>query len=233
MSFLDSLLGNTAADAAKAAARDQYKKQKQATTAYNQVGDQYQSDMLGLSKAFQPYASAGSASLERLLGGLGLAGPEAGAAFTDAYRNLPGYQAGLNTGTNAVNTTANARGMLNSGANEKALYRFGSDYENARSSDYLARLLGLTQLGQGATGSEVATAAQGMSGRLGQRGTSYGGQMQSAGTIGQGMVAGANAQSEALTNLLKMGAYGVGAAFGSPWVGTALGFGASTPSKPG
>lgn len=230
MGLFDSLFGGAASDAANAAARDTYKKQKKATAEYNAVGDEYQNSLLGLSKAFQPYAQGGQSAFNQLLSGLGLSGDN-GEAFTQAYHNTPGYQNGLDTGVRAVEGSANASHMLNSGKTLKGLYKFGSDYEDQRSNDYMSKLLGLTQLGQSATGQQVGTAAQGYGGRLQQRGTSYGGQMQSAGTIGQGMVAGANAEQSALTNLMGMGAYGIGAALGSPWLGTAMGFGAGA-AKP-
>lgn len=232
MGFFDSILGGTAADAAKHAAADTYEKQQIATKKFNREGDDYADSMRSLSKLFQPYSAAGGSALNQLMGGLGLGG-NGSAAFTEAYRALPGYQAGLDRGVNAVNSTANARGMLNSGANEKALYRFGSDYEDQRVGDYLSRLFGLAGMGQQATGQQVATAGQGLTGKLNQRTSAYGGQMQSAQTIGQGEVAAAQAEQNALTNLLGMAGYLGGAALGSPWVGTSLGFGGGGGVLPG
>lgn len=232
MSFFGSLFGTDASSAANAAASDTYKKQKKATAAYDAFGNQYASGMQGLSQKFQPYEQGGNQAFQQLLGGLGLSGPEAGAAFTQAYHNLPGYQSGLDTGINAANASSNAGHMGQSGRAMKDLYRFGSNYEDQRSGDYLSRLAGLAQTGQQATGQEVATAGQGLNGQLQQRGTSYGGQMQSAGTIGQGMVAGANAEQSALTNLMGLGAYGIGSVLGGPMggqIGTSL-FGMKPPA---
>ncbi len=50
---------------------------------------------------FAPYGQAGQAALSQLMNGFGLGGAGGSEAFTQAYRSLPGYQAGLDTGTRA------------------------------------------------------------------------------------------------------------------------------------
>lgn len=226
MGFFDSLFGGGAGGDA---ARDTYRRQHHAIQDYNHEGDQYAGQMAQLAKMFEPYGAAGKSALSQLMNGLGLSGKDGSAAFTNAFHSLPGYQSGLNTGIHAANSTANAGGMLNSGAAMKALDRFGSDYENQRSGDYLTRLTGLAGMGEQATGQQVATTGQGLTGKLNQRGGAFTGQMQAAGTLGQGMVADAQAQSQGINNLMGMGMYGVGAAMGSPWLGSAMGFGQQQP----
>lgn len=205
MSFFGSLLGTDASKASNAAAADTYSKQKKAISGYNTVGDEYAADYGDLAKKFEPYAAAGGSALEQLMSGLGLSG-DGGASFTSAYRAQPGYQSGLDTGIHAVDSSANAAHMGQSGRAMKELYRFGSDYEDKRSGDWLSRLMGLVGVGQQATGQEVGTAGTGLTGRLQQRGTAFGGQLKAADTIGLGQVAGANAEQSALTNLMSMGA---------------------------
>lgn len=205
MGIFDTLFGNSAADASNRAAQDTYAKQMAAGQQLTDYGDQLPGQFNQLSQAFAPYAQAGGGALQQLLAGLGLGGNQE--QFTQAYRSLPGYQSGLETGGRAVAMNANAGDMLQSGAALKALQRFGSDYEDQRSGDYMNRLAGVAGMGQQATGQQVGTQAQGLQGQLTTRTSAYGGAMNAAPTIGQGMVAGANAQSSALQNLLGMGAY--------------------------
>jgi hypothetical protein len=205
MSFWDDITGKTAADASKAAAADTYKKQQDAVAGLTSYGDTLPGAYSGLADRFSPYANAGGSALSRLLTGLGLPGGD-GEDFSAAYRATPGYQAGLDTGTNAVMGTNAARGMLNSGRTMKDLYRFGSDYEDQRAGDYMSRLAGLVSGGQNATGQQVATEGTGLQGQLQTRITGYGGQYGSAGTIGQGDIAAANARAAGSTGLLNFGA---------------------------
>lgn len=216
MGFFQDITGQTAAEAAQAAAADQYRKEQQAIAEQRAAGAQAQSDYASAARGYDPYVSAGGDALAMLRAGLGLGGPGGQEAFTSAYRGLPGYQAGLDTGTQAVMRGLNARGNLNSGAGIKGLYRFGSDYEDQRSGDYLSRLMGLGGQGFQATGQQVGTIGQGIGANLGARTSAFGGAMNSAGTIGQGQIAGAQARQGALTNLLGTGAYVAGQALGGP-----------------
>lgn len=220
MGIFDTLLGKDAARASEGAAADTYSKQQQAVARLLGYGDEYAGAFQNLSQEFSPYADAGKSAVTRLLAGLGLGGNAD--EFTAAYRALPGYQAGLESGSNAITGNAAAKGMLNSGATLKGLQRFGSDYEDQRAGGYLDRLLGLSGMGQQATGQRVSTVGQGLQGQLGTRQSAYQGMLQSAPTIGQGQVAGANAKSSALGNLLSGGFYLGGQALGGGF-GTALG----------
>lgn len=212
MSILDDLLGRSSADASNSAAADTFGKQKAATAGLRTAGSNYATGMGDLSLKFQPYVDAGSSALTRLMAGLGLGG--GGEDFTAAYHALPGYQSGLDTGTKATAAALNTGNMGQSGKALKALYRFGSNYEDGRAGDYLTRLTGVAGSGQQATGQQVATAGQGLTGQLGAETTAYGGDMTAAGTIGQGQVAGEQAKQNALTSIMQTGAYLGGAALG-------------------
>ncbi len=220
MGFWEDITGKTAANTSRGAAADQYKKQQSAIEDITSYGNRYATDFRNLASAYDPYVSAGSSALSQLMAGLGLGGDTA--AFTSAYRSLPGYQSGLETGQNAALAAANAGGRLNSGATQKALLRYGSDYEDQRSGSFLDRLFSLAGMGQTATGQQVATVGQGLQGQLGTRQSAFQGGMQSAGTIAQGEVAAAQAQQSALTNLMNMGAYLGGQALGAAGGGTNL-----------
>jgi len=224
MSFFGSLFGTDASAAANAAAADTYRKQKKATDSLISYGNTLPGQYNAIAGAYQPYTQAGNSALQRLMGGLGLGSQEDGQAFTAAYRNLPGYQAGLDTGLTGAQRALNAGNMSQSGAALKNLYRFGSDYEDQRSGDYLTRLAGLQNQGLAATGAAAGLQAQGVGANTGIRQTAYGGQMNSAGTIGQGMVAGAQAEQNAMQNLLGTAAYLGGSFLGGP-MGGAIGRG--------
>lgn len=230
MGFFQDISGKTGAEAAKAAAADTYGKQQAATGELKAYGDQYKTAFDDLAGGYDPYVKAGGSALERLMAGLGLGGDTAG--FADAYRSLPGYQAGLETGSNAVTGNSAAKGMLNSGATLKALQRYGSDYEDQRVGSYLDRLMGLSNTGQTATGQQIATQGQGLQGQLATRQSAYGGDMTAAGTIGQGDIAAANARAAGANNILgagmKIGGMALGAMTGNPMA--AMG-GASSASQ--
>jgi hypothetical protein len=211
MSLWDDLVGNTAANASNAAAADTFRKQQAASGELKQFGDQYAGQYAGLAGKYDPIVNAGGSALQRLMSGYGLGGGDQG-EFTAAYRNLPGYQAALETGTNAAMRQANAAGMGNSGRALMAAQRWGQNFEDQRSGDYLNRLMGLTGMGQQGIGAQIGTVGQGLQGQLGARQSAFGGDMTAAGTIGQGQVAGAQAQQQGLTNLMNTAAYLGGAA---------------------
>ena len=202
-SIWDTLMGNSAAEASNRAAQDTYMKQQAAAQQLRGAGDQYQQEYSQLGKAYDPYVQSGNSALGRLLQGLGLPGGD-GSDFAAAYRNLPGYQSGLETGTNAALRNVNASGMSNSGRALKALQRYGSDYEDQRSGDYLNRLTGLQGQGLQATGAQTGVMGQALTGRLNAY-TGAGTQdYNSAGTIGEGQVAGEQAKSTALGNIMNL-----------------------------
>lgn len=205
MGLLDDLLGNSSAAASKAAAADTYAKQQAATSQLLGYGDQYAGSMSDLSKGYQPWINTGTQAndaVQRLL------------ADPSSVSSLPGYQFDLSQGTQAVDNSALSRGNLFSGATGKALQSYGTSLADKTYGDQLSRLLGVSQQGLGAQGSQISTVGQGLTGQLGARTTAYGGNMNSAGTIGQGDIAAANAKQKGITNLLSIGGSVLGSALG-------------------
>lgn len=189
MSFLSSLTGEDAADASRRAAADTYQKQQSAISQLLGYGDDY-------AKYFQdtyaPYTANGryyNDALRQLV------------ENPSSVRALPGYQFDQDQGIQALDRSAAAKGMLNSGRASKDLMRFGTGLADKTYGDQLQRLMGLNQQGLSAT----AASTQGETGRLGTRTTAFGGQMNAAGTIGQGDVAAANAMASGSQNLLNFG----------------------------
>ena len=89
----------------------------------------------------QPYADAGNNALQALLARMGLTGEGGNTLFqlptydpltADAVMAEPGYQFGLNQGTNSLQQILNARGQRFSGNAAKALTRYGNDYASGQ-----------------------------------------------------------------------------------------------------
>ena len=214
MSLWGLISGSDAAGASKNAAQDTYGKQQAAIGGYQTYLSGLPGAYNDLGKGYDPYKSAGTDALSMLNAGLGFGGPEGSAKFTSAYQSTPGYTSGLAEGLKAATRQAQASGMGNSGAALKAATRYGGDYANKYASDYFNRLAGVANLGYGATGDQARLGATGYGLQAGGMGNAFGGQMQSAQTIGQGLVAGAQAEQDAFNNLLKSGTYIAGAALG-------------------
>jgi hypothetical protein len=203
MGFFGSLFGKDGADAAREASGMQYLNQTKAAGDVHLAGLGYEKGMRENAQAYDPYVSAGNSALERLMAGLGLGGDQA--AFTSAYRGLPGYQSGMDAGVSALDRSAASRGMTNSGAQLKALSRFGSDYEDRRVGDYLNRLASMGQQGLGATGSQVGTISQGLGGKLGTDTASAQMMYGAANTIPQGIIAAQNSHNAGAQNAVNIG----------------------------
>lgn len=220
MGFWQDLTGESAAEASRRAAGDTYAKQRAATGELKAYGDQYASKFEELARGYDPYVATGRTSNDMLMRLL---------QDPSSVRSLPGYQFANEEGIQALDRSAASRGRLNSGRQSKDLLRFGTGLADQTYGSQLARLMGLTQQGIGATGAQIGTTAQGLSGQLGTRQTAYGGDYGSAGTIGLGEIAGANARAAGSQNLLntglKLGGMALGAFTGMP---TGFGGGASS-----
>lgn len=112
---------------------------------------------------------------------LGLNGAEGNARARAAFANNPGYQAQLDTGLQAIDRGAAARGMLSSGNTLAAEQKYGSDLTNQSWNQYLSSFSPfMTLAGQGASGiGNVNTAQAGTNYGAGQDLAKYGWQMES------------------------------------------------------
>jgi len=137
-----------------------------------------------------PWRQAGGSALNALQGYYGLPGadgkvdPNAGAADNKLIQSLPGYQFNLQQGNQAVQRNLAAKGLLDSGAAQKALTQYGQGYATNASNQYLNGLQSLAGLGQTAT---QATGAAGQNAANQVTGAQiYSGNAQASGYINQG-----------------------------------------------
>jgi len=205
MGFFDDLSGKTASDASNAAAADTYRKQQEANLRMILAGEKSRDQFAQLAGSFDPFVSGGLQGQQSYLAALGLAGPEAQQAAIANFRASPGYLEGLTQGSSAITGNRAASGLLNSGGTLKSLQKFGSDYADKQFGSWLDRLSGLGGQGLQATGAQVGTAGTGLNNEFNARRTAYTGEYGSAGTIGQGMVAGATAQAQGANNIFGAG----------------------------
>jgi len=217
MGWWSDLTGKTGADAAKAAAADTYGKQQSAIARLLGYGDELKAGYDNIGASYQPYVNSANR----------LAGASDEALYNliqnpDSVRALPAYQFDQQEGRRAVDRSAAARGMDASGRTLKDLTRFGTGLADQTYGNQLMRLLGLNQQGfsQGlsALGAQNSAYGQGLQGQYGARSSAYNGDMASAGTIGQGNIAAANARAAGAQNIfngaMKLGGLAFGAATG-------------------
>lgn len=207
MSFLSTLLGNDAATASRAAAADTYANQQAAAGQTKQAGSDYLTGMLGVSQAYNPYVQGGTAAQNQVYNLMGLNGAPAQTTAYGQFQTDPGYQFQLGQGIQAIDRSNAARtGGGVTGGTLKALQRYGTGLADQSYGNYLSRLTGLGSQGLQATGAQTGLQAQGYGGQLqanlGSSNQMYG----SAGTLGQGNIAAANAKAAGAQNILNTGA---------------------------
>ncbi len=76
------------------------------------------------------------------------------------FRTDPGYQFAFDEGSKALQNSAAARGILNSGATAKALTRYGQGVADQQYGNYFNRLQSLAGIGQSATNQTANYGAQ-------------------------------------------------------------------------
>lgn len=210
MGILDTLLGKDAANASKGAAADKYAKQRAATGAITAYGDQYKGAFDELAKGYDPYVAAGGVAADQFRNLL---------LDPSSVRSLPGYEFNRSEGMRGVENSAAARSGILNGKTLKDVDRFNSNYADTQYGNHFARLMGATGQGAAATGAQIGTVGQGLAGQLGTRQSAYQGDYGSAGTIGEGDIAAANAKAKALQGLMDFGGKIVGAGLGGGFGG--------------
>jgi hypothetical protein len=132
--LLSGVMGSNAANSAADA-------QQQAASEANAL----QKYMYDTSRAdLAPYRQAGTTALGQIQSLL---------ANPGNITQDPGYQFGLDQGNKALNSGAASRGMTYSGAQGKALQRYGQDYGGTKLNESYNRLASIAGIGQQATNS--------------------------------------------------------------------------------
>ena len=119
------------------------------------------------------------------------------AAVGETYTQSPGYDFRFREGVRAIDNAASRRGMVDSGARDKALMRFGQGIAADDYNTWYNRMAGIAGVGQTATGQ-----GNSLAGAYGANLANIYGQganAQAAGTVGQ-----ANAITNALMNGLTL-----------------------------
>ncbi|MDQ7262705.1 hypothetical protein NM680_12975 [Paracoccus sp. PS-1] len=109
------------------------------------------------------------------------ANPTGGTAY-GGFTATPGYEFRLQSGNDSINALAGARGGLHSGATLKALADYNQGMASEEYGNYLARLSGLTDMGQ-ASAANTAQASNAFA-QMGSNSLAQKGNALSAGAIG-------------------------------------------------
>lgn len=190
-----------------------------AQTQAAQAANNTQLEMFYQNRADQePWRQAGQNALTRLGGMYRLPGYEAYDFTAD-----PGYQFRLDEGEKAINRSAGARGLLQSGRTVKDLIRFNQGMASQEYGNVTNRLAALSGVGQ--------TSAQAMGNQATLTGQSIGNNILGAGNArASGYVGGANALGAGISNagniymqnqlLQRLGGYGNPNVYGAGGGGT-------------
>lgn len=119
------------------------------------------------------------------------------------FYESPDYKFAVEQGTKAVERGAAAKGGLFSGAQGKALTKFGQGLASQQYSTYMDRLLRMATMGQQAT-SHVSSLGMQAAGAIGQAG------MQGMGALGQGIEGATGARAAAMINAAEKRTSGIG-----------------------
>ncbi len=215
-SVLSGVMGANAARSAASAQSDAATRASDAQLAATRESNAMQQKMYDEKVARQdPYLQAGNTALSQLQGGM-----QPGGQFTQNFAPSdlamdPSYKWRLQQGTQNLNASAAARGMLGSGQNLKDVMNYGQDaasqeYGNAYNryrtnrEDLYSKLSGLTQMGQN-TAADVGTSGMNMAGAMGantMQGTHQSNDWltSGAGAYGAGQIGSANAIGGALNS---------------------------------
>lgn len=130
-------------------------------------------------------------------------------AFMDMFKTSPDYQFRMSEGTKALDRSAAARGMVRSGAQQKAVTEYGQNLASGEYGNFYNRLASLAGIGQSATGSTASagSAAAANSGNAILQGGMAAGQARASGynAMASGVGSGVN---NAMFGILQAGQRG-------------------------
>lgn len=144
MGFLSGLSG---LDDAKKASEAQEKGFQESIGTFQNADAQQRQD-------YAPYTGLGRTGVNNLMAVYGDGEPN-----YDTFRNSPGYTFMFNEGRRAVDNSGAARGMNLSGAQLKALTKYGQGAADTGFNNWFNRQMALTNTGQNATNSMTSLGA--------------------------------------------------------------------------
>lgn len=204
--------GAMQANAANQAAQTQANAASEALALQDRQYQQGRTDSL-------PWMEAGRTALQAYQNELGIGAEAKAGTFKSGFKETPGYEFAVQEGEKGAINNLAALGMKNSGAALKALTRFRTGLADQTYNNYLDRLSAASQGGQAQVSQNNALGAQ--------FGQTAGQIIQDRGAAtASGYVGGANAWSNALSNMsnqagwaLGMGSNNYGNGFGMNWGG--------------
>lgn len=110
-------------------------------------------------KALDPFVSAGQQATSQLSALLGNSGADAQTSAISALQNSPGFQFTLQQGTQALQNSAAAKGLLNSGAAAKELTSYAQGQAESLINQQAQNLLSVGQLGETAATTKAGIAS--------------------------------------------------------------------------
>lgn len=153
----------------------------------------------------KPFLTTGTSALDRLAGLYGLDSVNSDGSVkpgstpnlsgeNSSFYQSPDYQFALDEGRKAIDASAAARGMIDSGATRKAQIKYAGNLASSNFNSYAGRLQELAGIGQAAANSQAAAGA-GFA-------NNYSNTLQNSATDqGNATLAGANSSMSALNNL--------------------------------
>ena len=163
------------------------------------------------SAVLSPFIGAGQAATGSINGLLGLGGdPAASAAAYASYKGSTEYTSRLKEGQDSVTAGLGARGLLDSGAAQKALLRYGQTFASNDFGQYLGNL----QQQQG-VGLSAASAQAGVGTNLANSVSAN--NNAAANTVANAALTNASTINGVLNN--AVGAYGISKGYGSSYGG--------------
>jgi hypothetical protein len=149
-----------------------------AASAANQAAQMQQNEAVQARAALSPWTAAGGGAIGKVTNLLGLGTLKtnggnyntygldpAGAKETQQqaladFETSPGYQFRMDEGMKALDRSAASRGLLRSGAQQKAINTFGQGIASEEYGNYMGNLLAVSGLGNQAASSANNTAGQ-------------------------------------------------------------------------
>lgn len=202
--------GNKAAKAQKSAANTaasneqaMFEAQREDNQKYYDQGRGDVNNNFGIAQqVLNPYTAPGAAAQGRMSA---LAGLNGSTALTSALQSDPGYQFRMTQGVNALDRSAAARGMLNSGAQQKALTQYGQGLASSELNNAFQRVGAVQNNAQQASGA-LSNLYQNQGTTLSNLAVRQGSQNQAlsqntSNALGQYSMAAGNAQAGAYNNM--------------------------------